>query len=92
MAWIYILDDVVQGIYASEELALADTISLGTIEEATDSELESKQKSWRNKELKDTDWVVPVTDHPKRASYLAYRTKLRDWPSTDDFPNTKPTL
>jgi len=31
-------------------------------------------------------------DHPERESYLTYRTKLRDWPTTDDFPNTKPTL
>ena len=51
-----------------------------------------QERAWRNKELLTTDWVVPLTDHPERASYLTYRTKLRDWPSTDDFPNTKPTL
>jgi len=47
---------------------------------------------WRNKELKATDWIVPLTDHPERANYLTYRAKLRDWPSTDDFPAIKPTL
>lgn len=49
-------------------------------------------REWRNLELKSTDWIVPISDHPERASYLTYRTNLRDWPSTDDFPNTKPTL
>ena len=51
-----------------------------------------QERAWRNKELLATDWVVPLTDHPERASYLTYRTKLRDWPSTDDFPETRPTL
>lgn len=49
-------------------------------------------KAWRNMELATTDWVVPLTDHPERASYLTYRTKLRNWPSTDAFPETRPTL
>lgn len=49
-------------------------------------------KTWRNIELAKTDWIVPVTDHPERASYLTYRTALRNWPSTDDFPGTRPTL
>jgi len=49
-------------------------------------------RNWRNHELACTDWIVPLTDHPERASYLTYRTNLRNWPSTDDFPATKPTL
>ena len=51
-----------------------------------------ESKKWRNEELKKSDWIVPITDHPERESYLVYRAKLRDWPSTSDFPNTKPTL
>jgi len=51
-----------------------------------------ESKKWRNEELKKSDWIVPITDHPERASYLTYRANLRDWPSTEDFPNTKPTL
>ena len=35
---------------------------------------------------------VPLTDHPDHAATLAYRVALRDWPSTSDFPDTKPTL
>ena len=49
-------------------------------------------RTWRDKQLKNTDWIVPVTDHPERDSYLTYRTNLRNWPSTDDFPATRPTL
>ena len=47
---------------------------------------------WRDQELKDTDWIVPVTDHPQHSAYKAYRQELRDWPSTGDFPDTRPTL
>lgn len=54
--------------------------------------IEVAAKAWRDGELKLTDWIVPITDHPERASYLTYRANLRDWPSTEDFPNTKPTL
>lgn len=49
-------------------------------------------REWRNSELLSSDWIVPVTDHPQHAAYKTYRTKLRDWPSTSDFPDTKPTL
>ena len=49
-------------------------------------------KSWRDSELADTDHIVPLTDHPDHAATLAYRVALRDWPSTSDFPDTKPTL
>ena len=49
-------------------------------------------RQWRDNELLQTDWIIPITDHPERAAYLTYRTALRDWPSTGDFPDTKPTL
>ena len=49
-------------------------------------------KSWRDQELQATDWIVPVTDHPQHAAYMAYRQALRDWPSTADFPTTRPEL
>lgn len=92
MKWIYNLDGNVQGVFTTLELAAADTDKLGVIEQVTQAELEIIQRAWRDKELKSTDWIIPITDHPERASYLTYRTNLRDWPSTDDFPNTKPTL
>ena len=49
-------------------------------------------RAWRDNELQLTDWIVPVSDHPQRAAHMTYRTALRDWPSTSDFPSTKPTL
>ena len=69
-----------------------DATTQGIEKELTDSELEERQRAWRNQELEDTDWIVPVTDHSERAAYITYREALRDWPSTDDFPNTRPTL
>jgi len=47
---------------------------------------------WRNDELGRTDILVATPDHPERENLLAYRTLLRDWPSTEDFPATRPVL
>jgi len=49
-------------------------------------------RSWRDVELLETDYIVPLTDHPLRESTLVFRQKLRDWPSKKTFPKTKPTL
>jgi len=49
-------------------------------------------RQWRDGELQRTDYIVPLTDHPQHAAYMTYRVALRDWPSTADFPDTKPTL
>lgn len=49
-------------------------------------------RAWRDEQLVDTDWIVPLSDHPQRDAYMAYRVSLRDWPSTENFPNTKPEL
>ena len=49
-------------------------------------------REWRDSELKSTDWIYPLGDHPKHAAYVTYRQKLRDWPSTADFPAKKPVL
>jgi hypothetical protein len=51
---------------------------------------EQEGKSWRNRELQSTDFIVPLTDYPNHADWLTYRQALRDWPSTDNFPDTKP--
>ena len=53
---------------------------------------EETARSWRDKELINTDWVISITDHPQHDAYKTYRAKLRDWPSTADFPDTKPEL
>ena len=53
-------------------------------------ELEIRAKIWRDNELQSTDYIVPLTDHPDHAATITYRQELRDWPSTDAFPDTKP--
>jgi len=53
---------------------------------------EEVARGWRNVELMNTDQMASIPDWPDRDKYLAYRVKLRDWPSTADFPKTKPTL
>ena len=45
----------------------------------TDGQVRGDARSWRNTELLATDYIVPLTD-------------LRDWPSTSNFPDTKPTV
>lgn len=45
------------------------------------------ERSWRNAELASTDFIVPLTDHPKHEAYMTYRQELRDYPSQPDFPN-----
>lgn len=57
----------------------------------TTEELEEEAREWRDQELRDTDFIVSTTDYPNHAQWLTYREQLRDWPSTDDFPETKPT-
>ena len=47
---------------------------------------------WRDLQLLASDWIVQVPDHPQRAAYITYRAALRDWPSTSDFPETRPEL
>ena len=58
----------------------------------TTEELEAEARYWRDGELKATDFIVPTTDYPNHALWLTYRQELRDWPSTENFPNTKPTI
>jgi len=50
-----------------------------------------QSKIWRNTELARTDFIVPLTDFPNHAAWITYRQQLRDWTTTEDFPNIKPT-
>jgi len=49
-------------------------------------------RQWRDGELDATDRAAQTPDWPNRDNILTYRVALRDWPSTADFPETKPTL
>lgn len=51
-----------------------------------------RQREWRDSELLRTDVLVVLPDYPKKTETIAYRVKLRDWPSTSDFPAKQPTL
>jgi len=56
-------------------------------QEPSQDEVLNMERQWRNRELKGTDWIVSVTDHPQHASFLVYREQLRDYPSQADFPD-----
>ena len=53
---------------------------------------EQEARRWRDEELFATDIAAQTPDWPNRDNILTYRAALRDWPSTSDFPATKPTL
>ena len=53
---------------------------------------EEEARQWRNMELSSTDIASQTPDWPDRANILAYRTALRNWPSTSEFPATRPEL
>ena len=50
------------------------------------------ERLWREAELLRTDIAATVSDYPNAAAIITYRAALRDWPSTEDFPDTRPTL
>jgi len=74
----------VQSISEHYELYVAPTPAEPTAEEAG--------RTWRDIELMHTDYIVSLSDHPQRDAHIAYRESLRQWPSTDSFPATKPEL
>ena len=53
---------------------------------------EETARGWRDSELNATDRAAEISDWPNRTNILAYRVLLRDWPSTEDFPETQPTM
>jgi hypothetical protein len=53
---------------------------------------EEAAREWRDMELLATDYIVPLSDHPQRDAYMTYRVSLREWPSTEDFPEVKPLM
>ena len=72
-----------------EEGVMVDDPTEEEIEIAT---LEIEAKRWRDQELKNTDTLSLLADHPNNTNILLYRQELRDWPNTSEFPLTKPTL
>ena len=53
---------------------------------------EQREREWRDEELSRTDIAAMVSDYPNADAILVYRAALRNWPSTEDFPATRPEL
>ena len=81
--------DPVEG---DEILKMQGSLELRYTHSAVELPAEDVAREWRNIELMNSDHIAQIPDWPDRDKYLAYRVKLRDWPSTSDFPATKPTL
>jgi len=58
----------------------------------TQDQINQQAKEWRDSELSNTDSLMLLSDYPYKEQLTAYRQALRDWPSTPEFPNTRPTL
>lgn len=85
------MDFAQQAYPTSEGYSHEDVTVTPTSEEVTE-EKQMQARAWRDSELYKTDPLSLLTDHPKKTEIAAYRVKLRDWPSTSDFPDTRPTL
>ena len=46
-----------------------------------------KEREWRNNELLRTDYFMTIPDYPEKALLTKYRVRLRDYPTTVDFPD-----
>tara|TARA_E500000331_G_C17173802_1_gene677368 strand:+ start:930 stop:1229 length:300 start_codon:yes stop_codon:yes gene_type:complete len=53
---------------------------------------EDSGRMWRDRELEATDKAAQTPDWPNRDNILTYRQALRDWPSTSNFPSTRPEV
>lgn len=58
----------------------------------TQAQIESQARSWRDSELTRTDSIMLLPDYPQKEAMTTYRQALRDWPNTDQFPDTRPQL
>ena len=58
----------------------------------TAESIAEEARMWRDMELERTDAASQTPDWPNRDNIITYRAALRDWPSTSDFPDTKPVL
>jgi hypothetical protein len=76
--------EFVEANFEHYELWVAPTPVEPTAEEAA--------RQWRDMELSFTDQAAQTPDWPNRDNILSYRTALRDWPSTSDFPDTRPEV
>ena len=48
---------------------------------------EYQEKVWRNSELSRTDTLMLLEDYPNKGVLKVYRTKLRNYPESENFPD-----
>jgi len=82
--------DRYRAYFTSARTSWEDLIYKTPPSEDTIAEIEARQ--WRDEELTRTDIAATVSDYPNSEAILTYRQELRDWPSTPEFPATRPTL
>ena len=82
------------GIQADETFMAANFDYYEVVVAPTSPTLTAEQEGrmWRDEELIMTDTASQTPDWPNRDNIIIYRAALRAWPSTADFPDTKPTL
>lgn len=94
MAKYEILDEsnnVIDSIIANESFVNQNYLNYRLYEEPSTNQ-EEEAREWRDTELFRTDSLMLLSDYPYKEQLTAYRQELRDWPSTADFPDTKPVL
>ena len=86
--------DIINTIIASEDFVSANYDFYQEVTTSGDINLTAEEtaRQWRDMELASTDTAAQTPDWPNRDNILTYRAALRDWPSTSNFPATKPTL
>jgi len=86
--------EVINTIYAEESFVKANYSNYSEKTYLAPLKVDPKvlARQERNALLVESD-VDPehLPDHPKHDAWKAWRTALRDWPSTADFPGTFPT-
>ena len=45
------------------------------------------ERTWRDSELLRTDALMLLDDYPKKSSLATYRAKLRNYPTSENFPH-----
>lgn len=82
--------NVVNTIVATEDFVSANFEHYELIVDSYKASEERRE--WRDSELARTDLLMVVSDYPYKEQLTAYRQALRDWPATEDFPETRPEL
>lgn len=79
--------NVINTIVASEDFVVENYADYELVEIPANR---TAEREWRDSELDKTDSLALLPDYPNTAILLEYRQALRDWPSTVEFPNTRP--